>query len=107
MKTNGGSRKIRLVFPHSFRRPLKIRVEPESPRSADRIAPPFPAGALLPTTRRLAPATAVSPSGLEIAQQIKELVRLAQEQGYLTYSDINDALPDGLIGPEELDEIYL
>jgi RNA polymerase primary sigma factor len=44
---------------------------------------------------------------LEIHQKIKELVRLAQEQGYLTYSDINDALPEGLIGPEELDEIYL
>ena len=35
------------------------------------------------------------------------MVRLAQEQGYLTYSDINDALPEGLIGPEELDEIYV
>ncbi len=51
--------------------------------------------------------SAGSPTSLEIAQKIKELVRLAQEQGYLTYSDINDALPEGLIGPEELDEIYL
>ncbi len=46
-------------------------------------------------------------SALEIPQKIKELVRLAQEQGYLTYSDINDALPDSLIGPEELDDIYV
>src|SRR3974390_713006 len=46
-------------------------------------------------------------SPLEIAQKIKELLRLAQEQGYLTYGDINDALPEGLIGPEELDEIYV
>ena len=52
-------------------------------------------------------APAVTPSGLEIAQKIKELVRLAQEQGYLTYCDINDALPEGLNGPEELDEIYV
>ncbi len=29
-----------------------------------------------------------------LTEKIKELVRLAQEQGYLTYSDINDALPD-------------
>ena len=43
----------------------------------------------------------------EIAEKIKELVRLAQEQGYLTYGDINDALPDTLISPEELDEIYI
>jgi RNA polymerase primary sigma factor len=50
---------------------------------------------------------AVNPSSFEIAQKIKELLRLAQEQGYLTYSDINDALPEGLIGPEVLDEVYV
>jgi RNA polymerase primary sigma factor len=42
----------------------------------------------------------------ELAEKIKELIRLAQEQGYLTYSDINDALPDNIISPEDLDEIY-
>ena len=46
------------------------------------------------------------PATLDITQKIKELVGLAQEQGYLTYSDITDAMPDDLIGPEELDEIY-
>ena len=45
--------------------------------------------------------------GAEIADKIKELVRLAQEQGYLTYGDINDALPDALTTPESLDEIYI
>ena len=43
---------------------------------------------------------------LVITQRFKELVGLAREQGYLTYSDITDALADDLIGPEELDEIY-
>jgi RNA polymerase primary sigma factor len=43
----------------------------------------------------------------EVTEKIKELVRLAQEQGYLTYGDINDALPDALITPEDLDEIYI
>jgi len=42
----------------------------------------------------------------ELAEKIKELVRLAQEQGYLTYGDINDALPDSQVTPEDLDEIY-
>jgi RNA polymerase primary sigma factor len=57
---------------------------------------------------------AASPAGAmpankttEIAEKIKELVRLAQEQGYLTYGDVNDALPDTLVSPEELDEIYI
>jgi RNA polymerase primary sigma factor len=52
-------------------------------------------------------ASASNRSGLGIAQKLKELVRLAQEQGYLTYSDISDAMTECLIGPDELDEIYL
>ena len=55
MRTQRGYRKIRLVFHHSFRRPVKIRVEAEPPLSADRIVPLLPVGALLSTTRRPAP----------------------------------------------------
>ena len=47
------------------------------------------------------------PHSVDLADKVKELVRLAQEQGYLTYNDINEALHDHLIGPEELDEIYI
>jgi RNA polymerase primary sigma factor len=43
---------------------------------------------------------------VDLAEKVKELVRLAQEQGYLTYNDINDALPDGVVSPDELDELY-
>ncbi|MFZ9855102.1 MAG: RNA polymerase sigma factor region1.1 domain-containing protein, partial [Limisphaerales bacterium] len=50
--------------------------------------------------------TIKSASGVDLTEKIKELVRLAQEQGYLTYGDINDALPDNL-APEDLDEIYI
>ena len=48
-----------------------------------------------------------SQSGVELTEKIKELVRLAQEQGYLTYGDINDALPDTVVTAEDLDEIYM
>ena len=41
-----------------------------------------------------------------MSEKVKELVRLAQEQGYLTYNDINDALPDVVVSPEELDDLY-
>ena len=44
---------------------------------------------------------------IDVAQTVKELVRLAQEQGYLTYNDISDVLPGVPIPPEELDEIYV
>jgi RNA polymerase primary sigma factor len=41
-----------------------------------------------------------------IAEKVKELLRMAQDQGYLTYDDINDALPDEFVTPEILDTIY-
>src|SRR5689334_13086596 len=44
-----------------------------------------------------------SGNGVDLAEKIKELVRLAQEQGYLTYGDINDALPDTPLSAEDLD----
>src|SRR5213075_1440708 len=51
--------------------------------------------------------TIKSQAGFDLTEKIKELVRLAQEQGYLTYNDINDALPDTLVSGDELDEIYV
>jgi len=47
-----------------------------------------------------------SKTEFSLNEKIKELVRLAQEQGYLTYSDINDALPDEVITADDLDEVY-
>jgi RNA polymerase primary sigma factor len=54
-----------------------------------------------------APSEAKPAGPVDLQDKIKELVRLAQEQGYLTYNDINDALPDSIVTPEELDEIYI
>jgi len=48
-----------------------------------------------------------SSSGVDLTEKVKELLRLAQEQGYLTYNDINDALPDTIVSADELDEIYI
>ena len=48
-----------------------------------------------------------SQSGVDLTEKIKELLRLAKEQGYLTYNDINDALPENIVTAEDLDEIYI
>ncbi len=45
-------------------------------------------------------------SDAELSEKIKELVRLAQEQGRLTYGDISEALPESAIEPEKLDHIF-
>jgi RNA polymerase primary sigma factor len=47
-----------------------------------------------------------SSTGIDLTEKIKELLRLAQEQGYLTYNDINEALPDGVVSADDLDELY-
>ncbi len=45
-------------------------------------------------------------SGVDLTEKIRELLLLAKEQGHLTYDDINDALPDSVVTPEDLDQIY-
>ncbi len=41
-----------------------------------------------------------------LSERIKELVRLAREQGHLTYNDLNEALPENAMTPEMLEEIF-
>ncbi len=48
-----------------------------------------------------------SQSGVDLTEKVKDLLRLAKEQGHLTYTDINDALPENIVTPEDLDEIYI
>ena len=40
-----------------------------------------------------------------VQEKIKELIRQAQEQGYLTYDDIHDVLPHDVIDPTDYEEI--
>src|ERR1700741_4926649 len=47
-----------------------------------------------------------SDSGFDLQERLRELVKLAKEQGYLTYDDINEALPEGMADPDEMDQIF-
>jgi RNA polymerase primary sigma factor len=46
-----------------------------------------------------------SRAATEIQSRIRELIKLAKEQGYLTFDDLNDALPKGITDADELDVI--
>jgi RNA polymerase primary sigma factor len=46
-----------------------------------------------------------SQAGLDLTAKVKELVRLAMEQGHLTYDDLNEALPDDVVTPSDLDQV--
>ena len=39
----------------------------------------------------------------ERSQRIKDLVKLAEEQGFLTFDDVNEMIPNSVINPEELE----
>ena len=96
------------------------KARPSSQRTAKKAGPP--ASSTPPKAAPAAdgngaakPALGVPPAdghkplktaALDLPEKVKELVRLAQEQGYLTYSDINDALPDSVVSAEELDDLY-
>ena len=38
-------------------------------------------------------------------KQIKELISKGKKQGYLTYDEVNDALPDDVVSSDQLDEV--
>ena len=44
-------------------------------------------------------------SSVDLTEVVKTLLHLSQENGYVTYDDINDVLPDNL-SPDDLDELY-
>ncbi|WP_241087582.1 RNA polymerase sigma factor RpoD [Candidatus Vondammii sp. HM_W22] len=37
--------------------------------------------------------------------QLKQLIAKGKEQGYLTYAEVNDHLPDGIVEPEQIEDI--
>ncbi len=122
--------KVKKAVHHSARKnakPVSDRslkaAKPASSESATKVAGPRAKPAVAPGPNGSAPPPAVTPgaegvpapaaspemhtqSGVDLTEKIKELVRLAQEQGYLTYSDINDIIPDSVISPDDLDEVY-
>jgi RNA polymerase primary sigma factor len=49
----------------------------------------------------VAPVVAVSKQ----AQQLKDLIAKGKEQGYLTYVEVNDHLPNDIVDPEQIEDI--
>jgi RNA polymerase primary sigma factor len=78
--------------PQSFPAPANLPAAPGSPTAAEGLVSlnggPAGEGGAKP----------------DLNETIQALVQLARENGYLSYDDINDLLPEGL-SPEELDEV--
>ena len=61
-----------------------------------------------PASKGAKPAIApvAAPTPAEVTEKIKELVRVAQDQGHLTYGDIHEVFPEDSVTPQLLDEVY-
>ena len=44
---------------------------------------------------------------METQERLRDLVRLAKDQGYLTYDDLNEALPESVKNSEEIEQVHL
>ena len=44
-------------------------------------------------------------SSAKPAQQLKDLIARGKEQGYLTYTEVNDHLPNDIVDPEQIEDI--
>ena len=50
-------------------------------------------------------APAFIPKSEEHQSQIKVLIAKGKEQGYLTYAEVNDHLPENIVDPEQIEEV--
>ena len=42
-----------------------------------------------------------------VDQELKTLISMGKQQGYLTYDQVNDYLPDEAVSPEKLDNLLV
>ena len=77
--------------------PGKAKESKESKKSKEIVDPASLPKVADPTKRRI--------DTPEIQEKIRELIKLAKEQDYLTFDDINDILPNDLVDPEDVEAI--
>ncbi|MFM2083125.1 MAG: hypothetical protein RL380_1816 [Verrucomicrobiota bacterium] len=69
------------------------------PKQHPPVASPRPAPTPTP------PSAAFKSANPELTEKVRDLVRLAQDQGHLTHQDLADALPEHVTDPGDLDEV--
>jgi RNA polymerase primary sigma factor len=114
-RTHSSGRKSITIGRGSIKRPtalpatkVKGLVTPPSGHGGNGHPKPAAVTPLAPLTKGTPPPSDAlkGMSRVDLTETLKELLALARENGYLTYDDINDILPDGLT-PDDLDELYV
>jgi len=99
--------------------PVKTAVTPKK----DEPKKPHPPSPPPAKHAKAAPTQATAPASLPQADEdgmvrlqvnrdernakIKDLIKLANEQGYLTYDDVNEALPESMLSPDEFEGVLI
>ncbi|MBU6182856.1 MAG: RNA polymerase sigma factor RpoD [Verrucomicrobia bacterium] len=82
--------------------PAKPTAKP-APAPAAKPAPKNSKKPVQPESNGAAPALVDIPRMIQ--DKVRELIRLAKEQGYLTYEDIDEHIPEGVHNPDHLESI--
>src|SRR5205814_6978121 len=105
-RLNRSKRKRRVAKRH-----ISVRANLKRPRRITALkmarvtrAPKRSDNGRLPEPEGIAPASVLY-SAIEVQNRIRELIKLAREQGYLTFDDLNEALLEGVTDADELDMI--
>jgi RNA polymerase primary sigma factor len=75
-----------------------LQLQPKSEKKSEKN-PSTPAG----ESQKSGPS--VLAAEFDVTEKLRELIRLAKEQGYLTFDDLNEALPESVNDPEEMEAI--
>ena len=59
----------------------------------------------VPAVAAASPASEIPAGSSNINEKIRYLIRLSKEQGYLTFDDINEALPESVDNPEDIENV--
>jgi RNA polymerase primary sigma factor len=84
---------------------LKSKITAFKPKRVTSLVKTRRRAASEPAGKNGSPAPALSISEDELQVRIRELIKLAKEQGYLTFDDLNEALPDAMTDADDLDAI--
>ena len=90
--------------PHAVEAP-KPAADPKHPELTKHSAPlAAAASATADATKEFKEKALENLSG-DLNDKIRYLIRLSKEQGYLTYADINEALPESVDNPEDIENV--
>jgi RNA polymerase primary sigma factor len=79
----------------------------ESGKVTNRVAAAKSPNGTKPAKLSPAPILPAAPQDLQklMQEKVRELIKLAKEQGYVTFDDLDEHLPEGVTEPEHLDSI--